>query len=80
MPFRDQVREFIISNFLFGDSGNLTNTTSLLKAGIIDSTGIIEIVQYIENTFDFSVDDDELLPENLDSIEAIGKFIEKKKS
>jgi len=80
MSYKDQVREFIIESFLFGEADKLTDATSLLDAGIIDSTGILEIVQYIEDTFGFTIEDDELLPENLDSVEAIDRFVEKKKS
>jgi acyl carrier protein len=78
MVYLEKVRDYIVHNFLFGDAGKLTDTTSLLDAGIIDSTGVLEIVSFIEEQFNITVNDDELLPENLDSIDAIAKYIEKK--
>lgn len=78
MENADIIRNFIIENMLFGDAAKLTDGASLLDAGIIDSTGILEIVQFIEETFGITVEDDELLPENLDSVEAITLFIKRK--
>jgi acyl carrier protein len=78
MAYHEQVREFIVKNFLFGDSGKIENSTSLLNAGIIDSTGILEIVQFLEETYKIIVNDDELLPENLDSVDAIAGYLKKK--
>ena len=80
MEYMDKVRTYIVNNFLFGNSEKLTNSTSLLEAGIIDSTGILEIVQFVEETFQIKVNDDELLPENLDTVEAISRYIERKKT
>ena len=69
------VREYIIDNFLFEDDQNFKETTSFLENGIIDSTGILEMVTFIEDTFEVTVEDEEMIPENLDSIAAyyIGK-------
>jgi acyl carrier protein len=78
MSYKNQIREFIITNFLFGEAEKLTDTTSFLDAGIIDSTGILEIVSYLEEQFSITVDDDELLPENLDSVDAIAGYLAKK--
>jgi acyl carrier protein len=79
MAFHEQIKAFIINNFLFGDAGELTDATSLLDAGIIDSTGILEIVQFVEETFKIIIDDEELLPENLDSVDSIATFVARKK-
>ena len=66
---RQDVRNFIIENFLFGESGNdLKETDSFLENGIIDSTGVLELLSFIEKTYDFQVEDEELIPENLDSV------------
>ena len=62
------------------DEQELTDTDSLLDKGIIDSTGVLELVSFIEETFDFAVEDEELVPENLDSIVNLEKYITKKKS
>lgn len=80
MNLSEQIREFIINNFLFGDQGELTNDTSFLDSGIIDSTGILEVITFLEETFEISVNDDELLPENLDTVKNIVRFIEQKKN
>jgi acyl carrier protein len=70
------IRNFIIENFLFGDAGNgLGETDSLLEKGIIDSTGVLELVAHLEETYGFKVEDEELIPENLDSIANISAYI-----
>ena len=73
-----KVREFVIENFLFGDGEVLKDDTSFMQEGIIDSTGILELVFFIEETFGFSVEDDELVPENMDSLQNIDRFIDQK--
>jgi acyl carrier protein len=73
------VRQFIGENFLFRDNGDaLTPEASLLDAGIIDSTGVLELVCFLETTFGIQVHDDEMLPENLDSIRAISNYVGRK--
>ena len=74
------VKEFIIENFLFGEEVQLELDTDFFDKGIIDSTGVIELVSYIEETFDISVDDEELIPENLSSLKNIDAFLQKKLS
>ena len=73
-----KVREFIVENFLFGDGESLKNDTSFMEEGIIDSTGILELVFFLEETFGLSVEDEELVPENMDSLQSITRFIERK--
>ena len=72
------IREFIVENFLFGEDGNLEDATSFLESGIIDSTGILELVGFLEEKFEISVADDELIPENLDSIANVVGYLGKK--
>jgi acyl carrier protein len=74
------VKEFIIENFLFGEEVQLELDTDFFDKGIIDSTGVIELVSFIEEKFDVSVDDDELIPENLSSLKKIDIFLQKKLS
>jgi len=75
------VRRFIGENFLFRDDGDaITHDASLLDAGIIDSTGVLELVTFLETKFGIEVQDEEMLPENLDSIRAIVAFIEGKRA
>ena len=78
MEINSTIRNFIIENFLFEEDENLKEDTSFLENGIIDSTGILELVMFIEETYGISVDDDEIVPENLDSISNITKYIQKK--
>ena len=72
------VRNFIIENFLFEEDENLKEDTSFLENGIIDSTGILELVTFIEDTFGIRVEDEELVPENLDSIANAVQYIQTK--
>ena len=72
------VKEFIIENFLFGDEEQLMLDTDFFDKGIIDSTGVIELVSFLEETFNISVDDEELIPENLSSLKNIDVFLQKK--
>ena len=74
------VKEFIIENFLFGEEEQLELDTDFFDKGIIDSTGVIELVSFMEETFNISVDDEELIPENLSSLKNIDAFLQKKLS
>jgi acyl carrier protein len=74
-----EVREFVLTNFLFGQEGTgLTEQQSLLENGIIDSTGVLELVAFLEQRYGISVGDRELLPENLDSISNVTAFVTRK--
>lgn len=76
---RIKVRKYILENFLFTDDDSaLDDEDSLLDQGIIDSTGALEIANFLEETFDIKIRDDEMLPENLDSIANISRFILRK--
>lgn len=76
----DQIRSFIVDSFLFGQAGDLTGATSFLESGIIDSTGVLELVAHLESTYGIKVSDDELTPDNLDSIDAICAYIARKRA
>ena len=76
---RDSVHAFLLKNFYVGNEG-LTDGESLLDRGIVDSTGILEVIAYLEETFGLRVEDSEILPENLDSVGAIVRFVETKKA
>jgi len=81
VSIRDDLRAFIVDNFMIGrDPAELTDSGSLLELGIIDSTGVLEMVGFLEESFGFQVDDDELIPDNLDSLEKLEKYIERKKA
>ncbi len=72
------VKEFIIENFLFGEEDQLELETDFFEKGIIDSTGVIELVSYMEETFKISINDEELIPENLSSLKNIREFLQQK--
>ncbi len=74
------VRDFIIKNFAYGlnNSVHLKDDESLMDAGIIDSTGVIEIISFIESEFNIYISMDEVLPENIHSINSISEFIKAK--
>lgn len=80
MDLVNPVRDFIIDNFLFGDSENFAEDTSFLDSGIIDSTGILELVAFLEETYRIAVEDDELVPENFNSLAEISGFLGQKLS
>lgn len=73
---KSQVRAFIVENFLFGD-GNypLADELSLVDSDLVDSTGILEMVTFLEETFGISLADADIVPDNLDSIDRIARFV-----
>ncbi len=73
-----KVEGYIKENFIFDNSNNLERDQSLLDTGIIDSTGVLSLIMFLEETFEVSIDDEELVPANLDSIDKIAVFMEKK--
>jgi acyl carrier protein len=76
-----EIRNFIVQNFLYGrDDGSLKPDTSFLDSGIIDSTGVMELVMFVEKNCGVKVEDQELDPANLDSILSLTRFIERKKA
>lgn len=75
---KDEIRRFIIEKFLLNSGDHLDDDMSLLETNTVDSMGILEIVGFIENHFGLKVEDEELTAENLDSINKIASFIEKK--
>lgn len=80
MQTKERVRQFILKNFYVADAGALRDDTSLLDQGIIDSTGVLEVIAFIEDEFGIKVEDEEMLPDNLDSIDRIDAFVTKKKA
>ena len=75
---KQQVREFVLSNFYVADATSIPDAMSLLDQGIIDSTGVLEVIGFIETTLGVTVEDHEMLPENLESIERIAHFVRRK--
>jgi len=73
------VRGYIVERFLFGQGGDsLSNSDSFLESGIVDSTGVLELVMFLEQRFAIKVKDEELVPDNLDSIDKVAAFVGRK--
>jgi acyl carrier protein len=76
---QNELRAFIIENFLFGDtSRQIDDTTSLIENDLVDSPGILELVAFLEERFSFTVADNEIVPDNLDSIGRIAAYVSAK--
>lgn len=75
---KKEIREFVIASLLFGDGSSLTDETSFLDSGIVDSTGMMEIIMFIEEHYQIKVQPEEMVPENLDSVNQIAAFILRK--
>jgi acyl carrier protein len=75
-----KIKEFILTNFLFtSDDECLADDISFLEKGIIDSTGVLEIVGFLEETFSIKVEDNDINPDNLDSVQRIVAYVKKKR-
>ncbi len=77
---REKIRNFIRESFLFGGDDELRDDDSFLDMGIVDSTGVLELVAFLESEWELTIDDAELVPENLDSVENIVRFLESKQT
>ncbi len=77
---RDSIKRFISENFLVSLPDTLGDSTSLVESGIVDSTGVLEVVAFLEESFAIKIDDAELVPENLDSIGGMVALIARKRS
>lgn len=76
---RAAVREFVVNNFLFGANGDsFTDQDSFLNKGIMDSTGILELIEFLEERYGIKIEDEEMLPENLDSLDNVSAFVTRK--
>lgn len=75
METKQRIREFVTSNFFVSDAARLTDDASLLDLGVVDSTGVLEIIGFLEQAFGLTVEDDEIVPANLDSIDRIAAYV-----
>lgn len=79
MSIKQQIRSFILNNYLFTeDEGKLSDTDSLMESGTMDSTGVLELIMFLEETFGVKVADHEMVPANLDSVVNIVAYVERK--
>ena len=73
-----EVHNFVVTNFLFGQPLELRPEDSLLGAGVIDSTGVLELVDFLEERYEIKVEDEEVIPDNLDSVKNIATYVARK--
>jgi len=78
MQLKSEIRNFIVENFLYGQNDGLVDDLSFLQKGLLDSTGILEFVAFVEEKYEISVADEELIPDNFDSINKLTDYIVKK--
>jgi len=80
MSIENAIRRYILENFLFtDDEEQLQNEASFLEEGIVDSTGVLELVMFVEETFGFVVEDEEIVPENFDSVDQLSRYVRSKR-
>jgi len=75
---KSTVKKYISETFLFNNVESLLDETSFLETGIIDSTGILELISFLQNQFNIKISDNEMMPENLDSLDNIAQYVSKK--
>jgi acyl carrier protein len=81
MGEQQRIKNFILSNFLFTDDANaISNHVSLIGQGVIDSTGILEVIVFLETEFSIKISDEDMTPDNFDSIDAIAAFVDRVRS
>lgn len=81
MDVKEQIRQYVAENFLFSDNGfELDNDESFLEAGVVDSLGVLELVTFVEENFDVQVPDEEIVPDNFDSVNQLADYIGRKHS
>lgn len=81
MDVKEQIRRYVAENFLFSDNGfELDNDESFLEAGVVDSLGVLELVTFVEENFDVQVADEEIVPDNFDSVDRLADYIGRKRS
>ncbi len=78
MQLKSDIRKFIVENFLYGKDDGLDDEVSFLGKGLIDSTGVLELLAFVEEKYGISVVDEELIPENFDSINRLSNYISRK--
>jgi len=80
MDVIEEIRAFLVKEKLMEVSASLSDTDSLLEEGIIDSLGIQSLVAFLESSYGITVDEDDLMPDNFDTVNAIKEYVEKKRN
>ena len=78
MNYVQEVRDFVVTTFLFGAGGELQDDTSFMDSGTIDSTGILELITFLETTYQIKVSNEEMIPQNLDTVNRVAQFLTRK--
>jgi acyl carrier protein len=79
MQIEPQIRQYLAENFLFSNNGyELEDEASFLEEGIVDSTGVLELVMFVEETFSITVQDEEIVPQNFDSVSQLAAYVRRK--
>ena len=78
MNVQHEIRDYIKENILFGDGEKLDENVSFQESGILDSTGFLELITFVEQQFGVDIGDDELVPENFDTLKKMSTFVEQK--
>ena len=78
MTIEERVRAFILECFYVSDPGKLTDDVSLIDTGYVDSTGMMDIILFLEGEYDIGIEDHETIPQNLESISRIAAFVTRK--
>lgn len=78
MTIQQQVRQFIVENFYVSDPSSIADDTLLVTTGVIDSTGMLEMIAFLEESFGIAIADQEMTPDNLESIERMVAFVTRK--
>jgi len=79
MPnLQDELRSYIVENYLFGQDDGFRNGDSFWELGLMDSTGVLELISYVEEKYAISLESSEIIPANLDSIEKLARFVSRK--
>ena len=80
MDTKELVRQFVVTNFYVPDGVAITDDQSLLDSGVIDSTGVLELIAFVEDRFSIQIEDQEMVPANLDSIGRVAEFVSRKQA
>ncbi len=80
VDYTGDIKNFVVKTFLFGDRNSLQADTSFMAGGIIDSTGILELVSYLEKTYSIKIQPEEMIPANLDSVDKVAQYLVRKRS
>jgi len=74
----DQIRSYLLSHAADSEVSEISDDESLLEAGVIDSAGMVDLIAYLEGTFGITIDEDDMIPENFDSIDAMAAYVDDK--